>query len=231
MTRRVAAYPAGWALACLGALACRSEGPDAELPRGLGQPLDPRVYQLQSVSSGKCLDVAGASTANGANIQQWACGGADNQNWLFTPRPDGSYRIRAQHSDKCMVALGKPAAGGDNIQQGRCIYKRSKWWVNELGGDVVELQSAKSLLCADIEGNSTSDGANVVQWDCLGVEAFLALYGQHLLDHDYWDSPLERMARALEADFSAEAPPFDARTRTEVETRRLWSDFEKNVLR
>jgi len=31
--------------------------------------------------SNKCLDVSGASTADGAQIQQWTCTGGTNQQW------------------------------------------------------------------------------------------------------------------------------------------------------
>jgi hypothetical protein len=37
--------------------------------------------ELVSQNSGKCLDVKGLSTANGANVQQWTCGSGSNQRW------------------------------------------------------------------------------------------------------------------------------------------------------
>ncbi|MER7764699.1 RICIN domain-containing protein [Streptomyces sp. NPDC097619] len=43
------------------------------------------TYNIIAQHSGKCLDVAGASTANGANVFQWKClgAGALNQQWTF----------------------------------------------------------------------------------------------------------------------------------------------------
>jgi len=38
-------------------------------------------YRLTAKHSGRCLDVAGVSTSNGANVQQWECHGGDNQKW------------------------------------------------------------------------------------------------------------------------------------------------------
>jgi Ricin-type beta-trefoil lectin domain-like len=35
-------------------------------------------------TSGKCLDVASASTADGADIQQYTCGSGTNQQWTRT---------------------------------------------------------------------------------------------------------------------------------------------------
>ena len=106
-------------LSLLGSVACAGDSAGGERVSGARQPLDPGVYHLQAVHSDKCLSVAGASTANGTNIEQSPCADADSQKWDIVPRPDGSYRLRPQHSNKCMVALGKLAGDGDNIQQGR----------------------------------------------------------------------------------------------------------------
>lgn len=39
-------------------------------------------YQFVSVTSGRCLDVNSARiNDNGANVQQWSCSGAPNQQW------------------------------------------------------------------------------------------------------------------------------------------------------
>jgi hypothetical protein len=42
-------------------------------------------YNLHPVSSGKCLDVTGASTNDGAQIVQWTCNSNDNQKWSLVP--------------------------------------------------------------------------------------------------------------------------------------------------
>ncbi|SNS25990.1 Ricin-type beta-trefoil lectin domain-like [Streptosporangium subroseum] len=38
-------------------------------------------YQLKARHSCKCLDIVNASTADGADIQQYTCGGGTNQQW------------------------------------------------------------------------------------------------------------------------------------------------------
>ncbi len=42
-------------------------------------------YTLKPENSGKCLDVSGASTADGAGVQQYSCWGGSNQEWSFSP--------------------------------------------------------------------------------------------------------------------------------------------------
>jgi hypothetical protein len=39
-------------------------------------------YQIRNRHSGKCLEVAGASTSRGATVRQWTCNGGLNQLWL-----------------------------------------------------------------------------------------------------------------------------------------------------
>jgi hypothetical protein len=50
---------------------------------------------------------------------------------------------------------------------------------------------------------------HVVQWRLMGPERFLKLYADGLEKFGYWDSPLERMAYAAEAQFSRSKKPFD----------------------
>jgi Ricin-type beta-trefoil lectin domain-like len=44
-----------------------------------------RHYKVIAKHSGKCLDIAGVSTADGANVQQWSCYGGNNQRWRPVP--------------------------------------------------------------------------------------------------------------------------------------------------
>jgi len=42
-------------------------------------------FTIQPTNSGQCLDVAGASTSDGATVWQWSCTGGDNQKWSLNP--------------------------------------------------------------------------------------------------------------------------------------------------
>ncbi|WP_246101170.1 RICIN domain-containing protein [Streptomyces cyaneus] len=52
--------------------------------------------------SGKALDVANASTADGATLIQWPYGGGTNQQWSLLPSIDGSFRLVNGKSGKLM---------------------------------------------------------------------------------------------------------------------------------
>jgi hypothetical protein len=50
-------------------------------------PLPGGGYQLVARHSGKCLDVPGASIAQGVKLQQWDCNGTGAQRFKLVPRP------------------------------------------------------------------------------------------------------------------------------------------------
>ena len=48
-------------------------------------PTSDGYVKLNPLSSGKCMNVSGASVQNGALIQQWICVGGDNEKWTLVP--------------------------------------------------------------------------------------------------------------------------------------------------
>ncbi len=82
---------------------------------GEAQTLDPEVYyQLRARHSGKCLDVVGQSSVNGAELQQWDCNANPqaNQLWTIQPTGSGTYRLVSALSAKCVdIPFGSTANG------------------------------------------------------------------------------------------------------------------------
>ena len=76
-------------------------------------PDERAYYGLIDRGSGRCLDVAGASTASGAPAVQWEFTHANSQQWRFVPLRAGSeyYRIEARHSGQCLTV----AKAGENM--------------------------------------------------------------------------------------------------------------------
>jgi hypothetical protein len=74
-------------------------------------------YKLLNRNSGKALDVAGQSVADGANVQQWADNGQTNQQWRPVQVSSGVYKLVARHSGKVLDVAGQSAADGANVQQ------------------------------------------------------------------------------------------------------------------
>ncbi|MFM9444340.1 RICIN domain-containing protein [Streptomyces acidiscabies] len=54
----------------------------------------PTSYTLVNRDSGKCLDLNGSSSADGANVQQWTCtGGADLRQWTWLDNNCRQWRL------------------------------------------------------------------------------------------------------------------------------------------
>ena len=76
-------------------------------------PDERAYYGLIDRGSGRCLDVASASTASGAPAVQWEFTHASSQQWRFVPLRAGSeyYRIEARHSGQCLTV----GTAGENM--------------------------------------------------------------------------------------------------------------------
>lgn len=125
------------------------------------------VTPLTVVSSGKCLDVTGNSTANGAKLQQWACGGSANQKFQLKDLGNGQHQIVVSSSGKCLDITGVSTANGAAIQQWSCGSGTNQLWkFVSKGTNTYQIQSVSSGKCLDIASNSTANGAVLQQWSC-----------------------------------------------------------------
>jgi len=128
------------------------------------------VYQIESAFSGKCLDVAGASTADGANINIWECNGQANQRFEAVPVGDGSYQLVSQLSGKCLDVSGYNQVNGARLVQWPCqgdnTFNQSFWLMWEEEG-YYSIRPVHSGKCIDVWGWVGDDGQANTQWDCL----------------------------------------------------------------
>ena len=119
--------------------------------------------------SGKCLDITGGSTANGAEAIQWDYWGGGNQLYRIEWVEASHYKLIAQHSARVIDVAGASAASGAQVIQW-------DWW----GGnnqkfrlDAVErgcpgVTANHSGKCLDVAGASAANGVRVIQWDWWG---------------------------------------------------------------
>lgn len=122
--------------------------------------------------SGKCADVAGWSTADGANVQQWTCGNDQgNQHWRFVATGDGYYTLRAVHSGKCLDGAWSTADGG-NVQQWTCGNDQinQQWRLVQKDNGYFAVVNRHSGKCLDVARWSTADGGNVQERTCDGQD-------------------------------------------------------------
>ena len=141
---------------------------------GVGVPNDTGVagktWTLTAQHSTKLMDVSGASTADGAAINQWAATGGTNQRWQAVDAGGGAVNLKAVHSNKCVEVTGNSSAAGAFLQQATCTSGNQQKFTAAPTGTtgVYTLRSVSSGLCVDVNGAATNDGARLLQWTCQG---------------------------------------------------------------
>ena len=136
--------------------------------------------EIRSDNSGLCLDVHHASTAAGANVDQWPCTGAANQLWSIQPvNVLGERAFEIVNDDGlCLGVSGGPSNGsgavqlgcGDQEQIGRVLWSEVTAHVRGVRGTLYgfsnELGSGecgcREML--DVARVSRRWGANVIEW-------------------------------------------------------------------
>ncbi|MFC6023412.1 ThuA domain-containing protein [Plantactinospora solaniradicis] len=129
-----------------------------------------RTWTVTAQHSGKLMDVSGVSTADGAQIHQWAATGGNNQKWQAVDAGSGAVYLKAVHSGKCVEVAGSSTAAGAFLQQATCNNgNQQKFTATTTGtSGVYTVKSVLSGLCVDVNGAATSDGARLLQWNCAG---------------------------------------------------------------
>jgi len=106
---------------------------------------------------GKCIDVNGASSANGTAVQLYDCNGSSAQQWSVG-NTDGSIRALG----KCMDVASGSTTNGAKIQLYDCnATGAQKWTVSN--GALVNTGSGK---CLDVTGKSSANGTRLQIWTC-----------------------------------------------------------------
>ncbi|MBT2546351.1 endo-1,4-beta-xylanase [Streptomyces sp. ISL-44] len=118
----------------------------------------PGSGQIKGVGSGRCLDVPGASTTDGTQVNLWDCNNRTNQQWSYTAA--GELRV---YGDKCLDAAG--TGNGTKVQIYSCWGGDNQKWRLNSDGSIVGVQSG---LCLDATGNNTANGTLIQLYSCSG---------------------------------------------------------------
>jgi GH43 family beta-xylosidase len=130
------------------------------------------TWRLLSKSSGKALDVAGCSTANGANVIQWPYNGGECQKWRLQHVGEGYYVLLAAHSGKALDVAGCSAVDGADVITWPYWGAHCQQWLVERTDDGVSfrLLARHSGKALDVAGCSVADGADVITWPYWGPD-------------------------------------------------------------
>ncbi|MEW2622418.1 lectin [Streptomyces sp. NPDC048106] len=110
--------------------------------------------------AGKCLDVAGADSADGTPVQLYDCNGTGAQQW--TVGSDGTLRALG----KCLDVKDRSTADGAKLQLWTCTGGANQQWTVTAAHDIVNPQADK---CMDVTDGNSANGSLIQIWSCTGA--------------------------------------------------------------
>lgn len=118
--------------------------------------------KIRGVASGKCVDVSGASTANGTQVQLYTCD-ANGAAQAWTVGADGTVRALG----KCLDVAGGVNANGTRVQIWDCVSgsPNQQWRYDSAAQTLVNPATGR---CLDATGQGTADGTPLQIWSCNG---------------------------------------------------------------
>ncbi|WP_082116221.1 RICIN domain-containing protein [Hymenobacter terrenus] len=127
-------------------------------------PDERAYYGLIDRGTGRCLDVASASTASGAPAVQWEFTHATSQQWRFVPVRAGSeyYRIEARHSGQCLT-VDKAGENTALVQRPFQGSAQQQWRLVPAGPlGSYQLENKSEGLCAALASTDKFNGTPVL---------------------------------------------------------------------
>ena len=131
-------------------------------------------YVIRARHSQKVVNVAGGSTANGANVDQLTANGSTSQQWTANYRGGGYWRFINVNSGKVLETAGVSAAPRANIQQWEWLNNDGQQWRTVPSSGNVRyfkiFNKAAMNMTMDVLNGSTDDSADIIQYnDLIGV--------------------------------------------------------------
>ncbi|MEV8508683.1 ThuA domain-containing protein [Actinoplanes sp. NPDC051475] len=126
-----------------------------------GNPPADRTGRISGLA-GKCLDVAGAGTADGTKIQLYTCNNTAAQTWTVTA--GGTLKALG----KCLDVAGGGRTNGTKVQLYTCNSTAAQTWSAQADGTIRNPQAGR---CLDVSGNNPADGQQIHIWDCIAGAA------------------------------------------------------------
>jgi chitinase len=105
---------------------------------------------------GKCVDVAGANSANSTGVDLYTCNATNAQQWTST---GGAL----QALGKCLDVASAGTANGAKVQIYDCNGSAAQQWTHNGSNELVNTGSGK---CLDATGPSSADGTPLQIWTC-----------------------------------------------------------------
>jgi endoglucanase len=135
------------------------------------RPLADRCYEFS-----KCLEVQGGNIDNSAQVQLWDCDGTKlHREWYMQEVQPGWWHIWNAKSGKCLNVQGASTKNSAKIIQYSCqgVSKFNDQWELRYiqpgdNGDLYLIINRLSNKCLNVQGASTANGTDLIQYTCGG---------------------------------------------------------------
>lgn len=126
-------------------------------------------YSVVNKTSNKCVDAAGAATANGTAVQSYTCNNSNAQQWQFQASGSNYHVGNRNNVAQVWDVTGVSTADGATIQLWAFGGGNNQIWqaVSE-GGGFYHFVNVNSGKCLDLTNGSTADAVRYQQWACSG---------------------------------------------------------------
>lgn len=137
-----------------------------------GRTAEEGVYTLRSgVADDKVVDIASASTADGANAQLWSSNKSLAQKFVLGYAGNGLYTIQTGNAGKYLDVEAGGTTRGTNVWQYAGNGTLSQLWYLVRSEVAYTIRSAQNGLALDVSGAGSDNGTNLQVWDDNGTKA------------------------------------------------------------
>lgn len=120
------------------------------------------VWRSLVNGKGKCLDLEGRSTANGAIVHHWGCHGADSQKWW----QDAQGRIHSKaNPNRCIDVSGAGTGNGTKIHLWDCHSGANQVWLRGAGNSLRPAHAPAKAMDIKDAWWGAFDGQDTHLWD------------------------------------------------------------------
>ena len=121
------------------------------------------TYEIETkLNSSMVIDIAGASSDNGANAQLYTASNTDCQRFTLEAISSDTYVIRIKHSNKVLDVAGGGTTNGTNVWQYEYNGTAAQQWqIKEAGNGYYYIISVLNGLYLDVDSALTSNGTNI----------------------------------------------------------------------
>ncbi len=121
-------------------------------------------YVIHSVTTGKCMNVAASSKADGAKVQEWDCNGTNAQKFHIAPTSGGYFKIINVNSNKGFDITGASTASSALLQQwsyGGGTHQQFKFVAR--GNKEFSIHARHTNMAIDLSWGNPANGTAIAQ--------------------------------------------------------------------